>query len=462
MRQVTAVLVVASIVLNGCADYSGLHSESVPIVPKAALVSDKIRVDPRWWTMFGDKQLDALIEEALVMSPDIKTAEARVRLSEKEAALAGASLKPSLSVNGQAERERISANGYFPPPIGGSTINFGQLTMDFDYEFDWWGRNHAALRAALSEVGAGRAEAREARLILGTAIANCYFRLQSNLARLDIAKQVLKTRTALAQLSKIRATDGLDSDFRWKQDESNAATAQLEQAQLEELIHLDRIRIAALMGRETEVDIEVSHPSSTVSAMPSSIPADLIGMRPDVQAQRMRIDAALSRTEEAKAEFYPNIDLAASVGYQAIGFGNLLHAQSEMASFGPALHLPIFNGGSLRANLGIKLAEYDIAVEEYNQMVVNAMRDVSQASTSLSAIREQSEYQDRVVAKLEEAYRIALARYKDGISDETAVLEADVPMLYQKRINVDLDQRRHDVILEMIQALGGAPSTSQD
>ena len=443
----------ALVLLGGCADFSGIHSESKPLaIKKAEFVPES-----KWWTIFKDDQLDALIEQALADSPDIAIAAARIRLARGQAALSGAALAPQIDANGSAVRQKISAKGYFPPPLGGSTLNLGQATLDFDYEFDWWGRNRAALNAALSASKASEAEAGETRLILGTAIAQSYFRLQADLARLDISKRLLDRQETLLRLVRLRARNGIESDFRTRQGESTAASARLDISRIEESIELERSRIAALMGKPPETGHAIRMAADAPPPVPASIPADLIGMRPDILAQRSRIAAASSSVDVAKADFYPNIDLTAYVGVQSIGFGNLLKNGSQIASFGPAIHLPIFGGGRLRSNLRVKYAEYDIAVEQYNRMVIDAMRDVAQASTSLGSIVKQISEQQDMVHALTAAHHIAVLRYRAGLGDGLSVLETELPLLTQKSIETGLEAHRMETVLEMIKSLGGIP-----
>lgn len=440
--------------LAGCATYSGIHGESKPI--SVAKPSPKFSIDSKWWAIFKDDQLDSLIGEALDNSPSIRIAQARIRQAKSLAGITGANLYPQLDANGSAVRERISAKGYFPPPLGGSTLNLGQLTLDFDYQFDWWGRNRAALDAALSEASVTQAEALETRLVLGLAVAQAYFALQANLAKLDLSRHILSRQEALLDLARFRAKSGIDSDYRASQMASLAAQEKLGVSKLEETVKLERNQIAALLGRPTR--------SRTISAridppppLPTSIPADLIAQRPDVMAQKYRVAAATSRIREAKAEFFPNIDLAAYAGVQSIGLGNLFKGGSEIASIGPAIHLPIFGGGRLRANLGEKYAEYDVAAEEYNRLVIDAMRDVAAASTSLKSVSAQIAAQNDVLSALEDAHRIALDRYRHGLGDGLSVLEAETPLLAARNVKTDLDERRLELTLEMIQSLGGSP-----
>ncbi len=457
MRRIGSIAILAC-ALSGCADYSGIHSESKPVAVKAA--SPKFNIDSKWWKIFRDDQLDTLIESALADSPDIKAAAARIRLADSLASLSRADLYPQINADGSAVRQRISANGYFPPPLGGSTLNLGQLALDFDYEFDWWGKNRAALHAALSERNAAKAEEEEARLILGAAIAQGYFRLQADLTKHDIAVHMLKREEALLDLLNLRAANGLESDLRVHEQASRVAESKLAISRLDESIKLGRSRIAALMGKPLDAGNGIVARIDLPPQIPSVIPADLIGKRPDIIAQRSRIEAASNLALVAKAEFYPNIDLGAYIGVQSIGFGSLLRRGSEINSFGPAIHLPIFGGGRLRANLRAQYAEYDILVEEYNKMVIDAMRDVHNASVSLESLTGQISAQNEAMAGLEKAHGIALLRYREGLDDELPVIESETPMLSQKAVRTDLDERRMETIIEMIKSLGGAPNTN--
>jgi NodT family efflux transporter outer membrane factor (OMF) lipoprotein len=454
MRAIAALLVCA--ILGGCATYTGIHGESRPIAVKKP--SPKFSVDAKWWTIFRDDQLDSLIEEALENSPTIRIAQARIRQAKSMAGISGADLYPQLNANGSTVRERISAQGYFPPPLGGSTLNFGQLTLDFDYEFDWWGKNRAALNAALNETSVTQAEAVEARLLLGLAIAQTYFALQADLAKLDTSKQILARQEALLDLARFRAKSGIDSDYRASQMAGLLAQERIDVSRLDEEVKLGRSQIAALLGKPQHAEKPITARIDLPPPLPASIPADSIGQRPDVMAQQYRLAAASNRIKEAKAEFFPNVDLSAYTGVESIGFGNLFKGGSEITSFGPAIHLPIFGGGRLRANLGEKYAEYDIAVEAYNSMVIDAMRDVVHASTSLKSISSQIAAQNDVLRALGDTHRIALDRYNHGLGDALSVLEAETPLLIQKNVKTDLDERRLELTLEMIQSLGGAPS----
>ena len=189
--------------------------------------------------------------------------------------------------------------------------------------------------------------------------------------------------------------------------------------------------------------------------MSPTIPADLLGRRADIAAARWRVEASMRDVASAKAQFYPNINLAAFAGFNSLGFGDLLRSGSEQWGVGPALTLPIFEGGRLRANLRGKTADEDAAVESYNAAVINAVRDVAdQVASSQSIVRQQTE-QRAAQAAAEGAYQIALQRYKAGLGNYLNVLTAETSVLTQRRLAVDLAARSMDTQLALISALGG-------
>jgi NodT family efflux transporter outer membrane factor (OMF) lipoprotein len=189
--------------------------------------------------------------------------------------------------------------------------------------------------------------------------------------------------------------------------------------------------------------------------MNQTIPADLLGRRADIAAARWRVEASLRDVDSAKARFYPNINLAAFAGFNSLGFGKLFQSGSEQWNVGPALTLPIFEGGRLRANLRGKTADEDAAVESYNAAVINAVRDVADDVASSKSIVVQRGEQHAAQAAAESAYQIALERYKAGLGNYLNVLTAETSVLKQRRLAVDLDARALDTQVALIGALGG-------
>ena len=185
------------------------------------------------------------------------------------------------------------------------------------------------------------------------------------------------------------------------------------------------------------------------------IPADLLGRRADIAAARWRVQASSSDVANAKTQFYPNINLVAFAGFSSIGLGRLLDSGSQQWGVGPALRLPIFDAGRLRANLKAKSADVDAAIESYNATVIEAMRDVADQSQGLQATARQQREQAQALHAAEGAYAIAERRWRAGLATYLQVLATESAVLTQRRQQVDLAAQAYSSQIALAQAMGG-------
>jgi NodT family efflux transporter outer membrane factor (OMF) lipoprotein len=469
-RQLTLAALAATLFLAGCASMGDASSQSKPIPPAqlgmtAAEANAAAWPAADWWSAFGDAQLSRLIETAQAGSPSIKMAEARVRLAAHAEALARGALRPNVALNANATRERLPENYIYPPPLGGSTVTDGRLAVDFSYDFDFWGRQRAAVASAAKRAAESQAESDSAKLVLAVAVASTYFRLQGSFEQLAIARDLLREREVVVTLLKLRTERGLDNRSEIDRVTADVASARQEVEAAQENVALLKHQLAALTGQGPDALLDLTPPSanndSTLRA-PQSLPADLLGRRPDIVAQRLRIEASIQDIAAARAAFYPNVDLTAFFGVQAIGTGKLFDIASRTYGIGPAFHLPIFNTGSLRANLGGRYAEYDVAVEQYNQTVIDAAREVADQGTSLRSIAVQFKAATDSLQSLQRAYDLSLLRYRKGLNNYLTVLSNEAALFTQKRIESQLRERELQASLGLIKALGGgyAPSAA--
>jgi NodT family efflux transporter outer membrane factor (OMF) lipoprotein len=468
MSRVPFVLLslIAALVAAGCASMRGVDPQALPRDPSSLTASRALQDAstnapwPRgdWWKVFNDAQLDELIDEALRTSPSLNIAAARTRAALAASQAARASLAPRIDASASSTRERFSEHGLVPPPFGGTTQTLNQLELTLSWEIDFWGRNRAAYEAALGSARAAEVDAYAARLALATNIAQAYVELQRAYRQRDVAEATLKEREQILALTRDRNSAGLDSRLEVKQAEAAIPATREQIATLNERIGLLQNALAALLGAGPDRGLAISRPAAsalTRIALPSALPAELIGRRPDVVAERWRIEAASRQIASAKAEFYPNVNLAAFVGLQSLGASNLLTAASRMVGAGPAVTLPIFDAGRLRAKLAQRDADYDIAVEQYNQTVADAIRDVVDQLVSSRSVAEQRTELRTAIATAREAYDLALLRYREGLGNYVQVLSAEQPLLAQQSLEADLDARELEIDINLIRALGG-------
>jgi NodT family efflux transporter outer membrane factor (OMF) lipoprotein len=451
-------------VLSACVNYAGIHSDQKMAQPQQFQTTQSLPAEnghwpaPDWADQFGDAQLKALLEEALKDSPTIAQARARIAGAQAYADTAKASTLPKVDASYSLTRQQLSGTFDVPPPYAGSwqTQNSGLLTASYD--LDLWGKNREALKTAVSQVEASQADAEVVKLTLTTAIARTYNQLARLYVLHDIAQQEVERREQIDRISASRIATGLDTAVERKTSQANLASARSALAALDGSIVTTRYQLAALMGEGPDRGISIARPTLGVGdevRLPDNLPADLVSRRPDIVAARWRVDAITHEVKEAKAEFYPDINLSAAIGLDAFGFGRFLTAASRTASVGPAVHLPIFDAGELRAQLKGRYADFDDAVATYNQTLVTALSGVA---TQLAQIRSSDvQLGDAQTAQqaAREADDLAITQYKGGLTNQLTVLNADMTTLQADQAVANLLMDRRDQQIALASALGG-------
>lgn len=464
--------------LAGCADHAGIAAQvqmrdaaSLGLTPAATATvgtqdapdtantaggpSAPLQAD--WWRMWGDAQLDVLVAQALAGNPSLQQAQARLASAWAFSEAVRASDGPRLDGNLNLNRQLYSAKGMYPPPVGGSVLNSGLGRLTGSWELDFFGKNEAALAAAIGAARAAEADAQAARLLLASNVVRSYFQLARLQAQLAVAERTLAQREETLQLVRERFAAGLDTRVELRQSEGSVPDARQQIETLREQIALTRNAIGALVA-EPKTALALDTPAlAAIKAVeiPAQLPAELLGHRPDIAAARWRVEAATRSVDQARSLFYPNVNLAAFVGLSSIGLDNFARADSKEWGLGPAISLPIFDSGRLRANLRGKSADLDAAVASYNASLLDAVRDVAdQLDSARSIVRQQAE-QRQAQAAAEAAYALALERYRAGLTNYLTVLVAETSVLAQRRLGVDLAARRLDTQVNLIRALGG-------
>lgn len=455
-RLLTTVLVLA---LSGCAL---MESGSEPVAAldgaKLGLTSqDTVWPETQWWQRYGDPQLNALLDEGLANNPSMSAAQARLAKANAAVGIARAPLLPRVDANYTLTREHLSKDYIYPAPMGGSVVSDNRLALDFSYELDFWGKNRSRLQAAVSQQAAAAADAQAARNLLAGALVRAYLNLQNAFAQRDVLNRVLAQRAEVLSLTQGRYTAGLDTQVEVKQAESSLAAGKVELTQTDITLAQLRNQVAALAGAGPQRGQSLQPVALTAPAggVPANVPLDLLGHRPDVTAAKWRAEAARHAIDSARAEFYPNVNLAAFVGFQAMGTGNLLGADARMAGFGPAVTLPIFHGGELNANLAGRRADADLAVSDYNQTVLDAVHQVADALDGLRLLDQEKAQQRQAREAIDAAYDLAVKRYKAGMGNYISVLIAQTGVLTQARLDTDLRIRAYQLDASLANALGG-------
>lgn len=448
------------IALAACAhmDPNGSTSRPLDVATLGAQEAPAMQwPDQQWWQRYNDPQLNALIADAVTGSPSLVTAQARLARASANASSANAALYPQANATATATRQRYTENGIVPPPLGGTIRTDARLALNLSYDFDFWNRNGSALKAALSESRAAEAETHAARNVLMSSVAASYFNLQRLFAQHAVLEDAIKQRGGVFDLTQQRFRNGIDTRVEVKQAESLLAQARADRAQVDEAIALQRNQLAALLGAGPDrvaglQPVTLAAPSY---AAPANVPLSLVGHRAEIVAARWRVEAAQRNVDVAKAAFYPDINISAFAGVSSLGFPKLLEGGSGIFGIGPAITLPIFEGGRLNANLQGRQADIDLAIASYNQAVIDAVHEVSDTLDSIRALGRQADEQRQARQATEEAYNLALQRYKAGLGNYLTVLTAQSTVLAQERLDTDLQARAFTLDVALARALGG-------
>jgi NodT family efflux transporter outer membrane factor (OMF) lipoprotein len=452
--------------LAGCVDRGGWHAAAqvAPAQLSAGRAFAAAAVEPSswpadgWWHVYGDPQLDTLVDEALAGSPSLTVAEARLRAAQGQALATGSLRLPSVAFDAQVERQRYPQNGLYPPPYAGNDYNDGRVAFDLSYDIDFWGRNRALLAAARSGVDAAEADRAAARLALAVSVVRAYVQLDFWYALLDVANEQLKQQAAIRDLTQQRVDAGLENVARVKQSEGNLALTRAGIAAAQASIDLSRDQLAALVAAGPDRGLSFTRPKLTAPAalpLPSMLPADLLGRRPDVAAARAQVQGAAQGVRAAEADFYPNVNLAAFAGVQSVGLDKLLEGSATIVGVSPALSLPVFNRRQLRGQLEARQAQYDASVGQYNQTLIDAVHDVADVVANWRALERETAEQHTALAAAQRSYDLTTERYRAGLDNYLTVLSSENQLLLAQAIGAQLAAQRLTFSVSLVRALGG-------
>ncbi len=471
--------------LSACAAVPDLGKKPEIRSPQSVAATRSLAAEERawpgegWWTAYGDPQLTALIEEGLRNAPDMAAAAARFRQAQAMAQQAGAPLLPSVDLDAKAGTTKQSYNMGMPKEfVPKGWLGTGQVALNVGLDLDLWGRNRAALAAATSESRAAEIEARQARLMLTTGIADAY----ADLARLydyaDIQQRALDIRLASQKLVSDRMTNGLETRGSARQADATVSSARAQLAAAKMAIELRQHQIAALIGAGPDRGLEIGRPRVGVLAslgLPADVTTELVARRPDIAAALARTEAAAKRIKVARADFFPALRLSALVGVQSLGYDmmfgenagkakpftdTLFKKDSLFGNAGPAISLPIFRGGALQGQYRGARGAYDEAVANYDKTVLTAYQQVADAVTGRRTLDQRLTDARAALAASEEAYAIAGKRYKGGLSTYLDVLNVEDQLLSARQSVAELEASAFSLDISLIRALGGGFAAS--
>ena len=431
--------------------------EFIPLPAQPTVSSTVTWPVSRWWSDWGPSELAELIDRALAGAPSMAIAQARLDQARFAVASASAVGAPRMNVGADLLDTRFSENGLVPASLAGRTIWSNSVLLNGSWELDLFDRQRHTLDSALGELRASQADAQAAQVLLATQVASGYISLARLIElRVLAAQSVSQFDQALALVSQ-RVAAGLDTRVEQRQAETASAQARAERLALDELIIRQRHALAELTGQRPDALDSLTPALFSVPGLglPDELPADLVGRRADLVAQRWRVEAALSGIEMTRSGFYPSINLIGFVGLSSLGLDRLIDLGSRTHAVGPAFRLPIFDGGALKARLRSGEAAANAAIEAYNATLLKALREVRDEVVSIRSIQDQARAQNDALRAAQAAHALAIERYRAGLGNYLTVLTVQNTLIAQQRAMTDLRARALSSELMLVRALGG-------
>lgn len=456
--------VVGLSVLVGCVNYSGINNKQQLMSPEQFRVEQSlpqqqgIWPSTQWAAELADKQLTELISLALTNNPDLHLAKARIDQARATADGRRAHLFPFINAQAIDIRDRIPANKFTPQPLGGSWQTMALAALNFSYELDFWGKNYASFAQAQSLEKVAQARMQTANLMIATHLATTYNQLDYQYALQDILRKTVNQRSRILVITKSRIDNGLETETALYQARNLKAQAETMLVAVAGDLQLTHLQLGALLGKGTDVGLMIKRPhfsSSHQPRLPDNLPIELLGRRADLVAARWQVQAALHGVRQIKASFYPNINLRSSLGYFSFGLSDFFNHQNQVGALVPAVSLPIFDAGALRAALKGKNGQLDQAIAQYNGAVNQALSDVAQQLAAISATDGQLLAQFQALTNAKKAFNLAQQQYRIGLTNQLLLLNAETRYLTEQQHQLVLVRDRRNLQVALIKALGG-------
>lgn len=465
-----------SLIVGGCA----LIREEGNLVPQGDPAEIRLADDlhlasdgwpeARWWARYQDPQLDQLIDMAFAQAPSIAIARSHIDQARAQAASVKSLTGVQVQLIGLVNREHVSANGFLGPfaqnepelGLTGPWYTEGIVGLGGAYQLDLWGRQRAQVDAALGVRNARQAEAAWVELEVSSGVTLLYFQIQTAQQLLSDLQQMSTIAAEVVAAHQASIERGLEAQPQRQQALSNQALIDRQIVSLRSQTQQLREAMRALLGVGADVSLPLMPRPLPEHAygVPQSLGYELLARRPDLQAMRWLVQSSYSNIDAAKAAFYPSFDIKAFFGADALHMGDLWDHGSRQINLIPGMTLPIFDGGRLNADLANARSLSNTLVQQYNQAVFDAVRDVAVTGSKLQGLETEATLQQVRIGNMRFNRDSAQAHYQRGLLGRVAALEANLPLLAEQSGLALLQGQRLESEVALIKALGGGYDSS--
>ncbi len=457
-------LLAAGLPLAGC--MAGPNYKRPPLLPPESFKSQAISapappIAGEWWRLYGDPDLDRLIETAAASNQNLALAVARVDEARALARVAASYLGPTISADPSFSRVRYSGTRASPttgqPVQGAATVNDWLVPVDLTYEVDVWGRVRRGLQAARAQAVASADDEAMVRLTVQTDVAQFYYTLRLLDAQVEILTQTVAAYQEQVRVLSVQVRTGLTSPVALYQAQAQLEATAAQQRDTQRARADQEHALAILCGQPAPSFSVAVNPLREVSPpeVPAGLPAALLSRRPDVASAEQIVVAANAQIGVATANFFPLLALTSSAGFESASVQNLFNWQSGIASIVGGLTQPIFQRGRLKANLAATKARHRQAVAVYVNQVLIAYGDVEDALTDRQALTGMVGHLREAVDASRNYLRVAQVQYRSGLVDYLVVIDAERTLLGNQLSLAQAENLQLGASIRLIKALGG-------
>jgi multidrug efflux system outer membrane protein len=454
--------VVLAFAMAGCSTQPAYERPPVELPPAWKESAPRYAEDGRWWRIYGDPQLDALVDESFAQNSDLVIAAARVDEARAFVGEAESGFYPTLEARGSATRQQNSkSTAFFFPGISTRYTDY-RATLNVSYELDLFGRIRAGARAARAELEANQAARDTVQLALAAQVAKSYFSLRALDEQVLLTRETVRLREEALVLQKKRSDGGVISEFEYRQLEAETAAVRAQLPPLERDREREEAALLVLLGRsplqifqDRVARKESQDDQPTAPVLPSGMPSELLLRRGDLVEAERRLAAANARIAAARAEMFPSIALTAALGSESAAFSNLFTGPAGLWQMGLAVAQPIFAGGRLEAHTEQAQARERAAVAQYQRAIQSAFSETRAALAAQTRSRESYEAESVRARALTETLRLARLRYNNGIASQLDVIDAERGLLAARSARIEALRAHRAAIADLFRALGG-------
>jgi len=428
--------------------------------PLSATQGDSL-ANLKWFDVFQDQQLQALIRTALEKNFDLREAVARVEEARAGLGIVRSNQFPNFGAQGGVDINRLSRDGATPLPaefLPSQNRNFGSASLGLlSYEIDIWGKLRRATESARATLLSADESRKAVITTLISDVATAYLTLRELDYALEISQRTLQTREQSLELTQSRAIGGVSTLLDLRQAEQLVDTAaqmipgiQQQMEQTENQIHLLLGDSPGTVARGRDFMSQGLPPT-----VPPGLPSELLERRPDIRAAEQNLVAANAQIGVAKAAYFPTLSLSGALGGQSTQLAALFAGPHTIWSLAPQVTQPIFTAGRLKSSVKLAEAQTEEALVQYERTVQTAFYEVSNGLIAHQRVRESREQQEGLVGALQDRLRLAYVRYRGGVDTQLDALDADRDLF---QAELDLAQIRLNESLTVVQlykALGG-------